>query len=454
MASRSAAGMLLALAGARLGRAAPPLVGAYIPEYRLDGLDLRAAASLGLTDGYVFSLTPTPLGEPDGAGIGARLAVAATTLRAAGARAHVVVGGAGRTSALAGLAAADAPRRAFARRLARYAVAAGFDGVVLDWPAPPAAPHGAAARAAEHTRAAAAHTPLAALVRDVRAALREAAQQAHAQAPAVPARALSVGITLSIADLPQFAAAAAAAAADGSASPSTDGAPRGRASRRTWPSPPALLALGFDADALRLADYVHLMAYDDWRDPEGHASAAGAFSRAEAVLRAGVRPPSLLLGVPFFARRLGARGFGEVRAYAQIATDALAAGQFNEADDHAAETPFVPVRTGADGADRADGADGAQSVRPYAFNGRATVAAKARWAAARGLGGTFGWELGHDLLGLPEASLVAAMAAGARSATGGADEASAAYRAALDGTVRPAPAAGGGRSASRTLSGA
>ncbi|KAJ1627230.1 hypothetical protein T492DRAFT_842518 [Pavlovales sp. CCMP2436] len=55
-------------------------VGAYIPEYRLDGLDRRRE---GLTDAFLFSLSPSTDGELDDDGVGGRLLASA---RAAGAR--------------------------------------------------------------------------------------------------------------------------------------------------------------------------------------------------------------------------------------------------------------------------------------------------------------------------------------------------------------------------------
>jgi len=284
-------------------------------------------------------------------------------LQAHGVRAHVTMGGSSRSATLAKIASVDAPRRAFYRRLARFVSLNRLPGVIIDWTRPPnAKSFQGAESAAQEARA------YASLLQDLRAALREADK---GKPPDLRNNA-TLGVTLVIPVVPSVGEAEGGGYREG-----------GEATSGT-----ALSAA--DVLALRYADRIHLMAYDNWSDPAGHSSRAGAFVRVQAAILAGIPPRKLLLGIPFYGRRLGPQGFSDVHPYHELLQDASdGGGELNPT---------------------ADTAGGGEVLPPYAFNGRATVFAKSEWARAQGLGGVFAWELRHDALATPGESLLAAMA--------------------------------------------
>lgn len=120
-------------------------------------------------------------------------------------------------------------------------------------------------------------------------------------------------------------------------------------------------------------DRVQLMAYDL---PGRHATAEAATARAEQLLKAGVAPGKLVLGVPFYGRGV---------------------------TDRERTLPYREILARFKPGPAQDDADGLH------FNGPATMARKAAWVRQRGLAGVMAWELTQDAAG--EASLLRALRA-------------------------------------------
>ncbi len=124
-----------------------------------------------------------------------------------------------------------------------------------------------------------------------------------------------------------------------------------------------------DAKLFKLADEIHLMAYDGYGK---HSTFESALADAETVMtRYKIMPEKLILGIPYYGRNFNSRSDGywkETKNYSEIVRD------------------FSP--------DPSDDIAG-----DYFFNGRSTVVNKTKWAMGNSLGGIFVWEPFYDAVG-------------------------------------------------------
>jgi GH18 family chitinase len=133
--------------------------------------------------------------------------------------------------------------------------------------------------------------------------------------------------------------------------------------------------------AIEALDAVHVMAYDDGKR---HATPERAQQAVEAWLAQGAPPAKLVLGVPFYGRKVVDRGEGKGMGYAKL----------------------VEKHHPASDVDEVDG---------FYFNGPATIERKTRGAVEQGLGGVMIWEFGDDVAPGDPASLLQAIARGRKA---------------------------------------
>lgn len=114
-----------------------------------------------------------------------------------------------------------------------------------------------------------------------------------------------------------------------------------------------------------VVDWVHVMAYDNVRDPKGHATLSFAEELVKYT-RSATSVNKFTLGIPFYARALG--NPGDAKTYEEIRRDA---GEAFDAKEN---------RHGA-----------------YAFDSVSDVRRKVRLASDAGYAGVMIWELGQDV---------------------------------------------------------
>ena len=121
-----------------------------------------------------------------------------------------------------------------------------------------------------------------------------------------------------------------------------------------------------DAELFKIADEIHLMAYDGYGK---HSTFESAVADVEILMtRYRLLPDKMILGIPYYGRNFNPQSDGywkETKNYAEIVRDFAPEASYDTAGE-------------------------------YFFNGRSTVAKKIEWAIEKSLGGIFVWEPFYD----------------------------------------------------------